>query len=324
MTRQELQQVQAQRNAVLGQDPDDPNWGIKPANAMTEADVDAAKAGTNGEIVQLADQKVQPSPVAPVNTPTTQPAAVTEKQPAADGRAAVPDTKATMPGVQVDGDRYAVRKGMRDLADKVMGLEDINRILAQYNPQKTTEEIEAEKRKEKRDNLLAKIGDGLSSFHEAYSHMRGVQPMTNGTSLTGRMRERRERMDRERQALDSQRMAMAMNLANLKLKQRAADDTADYRQAQTEYWASQAERWRNEAKVAQQRADEQARANKARETQQKENEEGRNKRAEERNAVSLTKKTTKKVGRASTKKRKGSTTKKSSKTSSLGTNPQGL
>lgn len=67
----------------------------------------------------------------------------------------------------------------------------------------TAEEQEAEKKRQKRNMLLGSIGDALSAFHTAYANARGVKPMVNpGESLTGKMRERYERLNKEREARD--------------------------------------------------------------------------------------------------------------------------
>lgn len=45
----------------------------------------------------------------------------------------------------------------------------------------TPEQKAAREKREKRQALMAKIGDGLGAFHEAYSHMMGTKPMTSGS-----------------------------------------------------------------------------------------------------------------------------------------------
>lgn len=67
----------------------------------------------------------------------------------------------------------------------------------------TVEEQEAEKKRQNRNMLLGSIGDALSAFHTAYANARGVKPMVNpGESLTGKMRERYDRLNKEREARD--------------------------------------------------------------------------------------------------------------------------
>ena len=71
-----------------------------------------------------------------------------------------------------------------------------------YKPRTAQEKAEEEKR-QKRNLLLGSIGDAFSAFHTAYAKARGVQPMVNpGESLTGKMRERYERLNKELEARD--------------------------------------------------------------------------------------------------------------------------
>ncbi len=59
--------------------------------------------------------------------------------------------------------------------------------------------LEKEEKRLKRQKLFAAIGDGLSAMHEAYSHSRGVTPVTSpSTSLTGKWRERYDNLVNER------------------------------------------------------------------------------------------------------------------------------
>lgn len=71
--------------------------------------------------------------------------------------------------------------------------------LSPYKPP-TQEDVEAERRRMKRDAVFAAIGDGLNAFHQAYSYSRGVKPMTEDTSMTDKLRERYEKERREREA----------------------------------------------------------------------------------------------------------------------------
>lgn len=76
-----------------------------------------------------------------------------------------------------------------------MSLADIYKKL---NPEPKSE---IDEKKQKRDMLLSSIGDAFSAFHTAYANARGVKPMVNpGESLTGRMRERYDRLNKEYEA----------------------------------------------------------------------------------------------------------------------------
>jgi hypothetical protein len=81
-----------------------------------------------------------------------------------------------------------------------MTYQDMYRQLNTYKPP-TAEEIEAERRKQKRDMTLAAIGNGLNAFHQAYSNARGVKPVTDNVSLTGKVRDRYDKLKKERDAL---------------------------------------------------------------------------------------------------------------------------
>lgn len=63
-----------------------------------------------------------------------------------------------------------------------------------------TEETEQEKKKRKRDELFAKIGDGFSAFHNAYSAAMGTKSMVNpNVSMSAKVRERYDRLQKERE-----------------------------------------------------------------------------------------------------------------------------
>ncbi len=67
-----------------------------------------------------------------------------------------------------------------------------------HKPQ--TEETEQERKKRKREELLAKIGDGFSAFHHAYSAAKGTESMVDPrVSLSERVRERYDRLRKERE-----------------------------------------------------------------------------------------------------------------------------
>ena len=170
-----------------------PRLGVE--QGLNEQEVEAEKNGPNGEVVTLADQKPQQDVTIPQREHrTTNGGAMPTRNadgertqpvntPAAPQQANTP--KPRVPGADIaQPSVYGIRKQSRDLAARVMGWDDIMRVVNQSYPRKTAEDIEKEQRKEKRDALLATIGDGLGAFHEAYSHMRGVQPMTSGTSVT--------------------------------------------------------------------------------------------------------------------------------------------
>lgn len=63
----------------------------------------------------------------------------------------------------------------------------------------------------KRQKLFAAIGGGLSAMHEAYSRARGVTPLTDSaTSITGKWRERYDRLIDERRKSDQAYLKSAL------------------------------------------------------------------------------------------------------------------
>ena len=100
----------------------------------------------------------------------------------------------------------------------------------------TAEQQAEEKKRQDRNLLLGSIGDALSAFHTAYANARGTKPMVNpGESLTGKMRERYERLNKEREMRDkeyysgmmrAQQMDAQQDLSWQQLKQRQRDSEA--------------------------------------------------------------------------------------------------
>lgn len=75
--------------------------------------------------------------------------------------------------------------------------------MSPYKP-RTAEEEARDRRKERRDKVFAAIGDGLSAFNVAYSNARGgVKPIAT-PGLSGRIRDRYERLKKEREANEQQ------------------------------------------------------------------------------------------------------------------------
>lgn len=81
-----------------------------------------------------------------------------------------------------------------------MTFQDMYRQLNTYQPP-TEEELEKERKKQKRDMLMASIGNGFNAFHQAYANARGIKPVTDNVSLTGKVRDRYEKIQKERDAL---------------------------------------------------------------------------------------------------------------------------
>lgn len=83
---------------------------------------------------------------------------------------------------------------------KRMSLVELTKKFSTYK-EPTVEELEKEQKRKKRDSVLASIGDGLSAFHHAYSTAAGTKSMVDPrVSLTGRIRDRYDKLKKERDA----------------------------------------------------------------------------------------------------------------------------
>lgn len=74
----------------------------------------------------------------------------------------------------------------------------LNRQVHDYKPE-TPEETEKRERSEKQLGFLARVADGLGTFHTAYSHARGVKPM-DMPKMSAKATERYERAKAAREA----------------------------------------------------------------------------------------------------------------------------
>lgn len=74
-------------------------------------------------------------------------------------------------------------------------------MVRQMSPYKapSPEEVEAERRRQKRNATFAAISDGLAAFHSAFAKARGTTPMVE-VGYSQKARERYERLQREREA----------------------------------------------------------------------------------------------------------------------------
>lgn len=93
--------------------------------------------------------------------------------------------------------------------------------LEPYKPP-TQEEIEAERKKQKRNALLAAIGDGLGAFHTAFAHARGEKPMAI-PNMSGKLQERYDKIKAERDKNSAFYLNSYLNL----MRQKRADETAE-------------------------------------------------------------------------------------------------
>ena len=95
--------------------------------------------------------------------------------------------------------------------------------LEPYKPP-TQEEIEAERKKQRRNAIFAAIGDGLSALSNLYFTTQGAPSMDDGkTTLTGKMQERYDKLKSERDANSKFYLNSYLNL----MRQKRADETAE-------------------------------------------------------------------------------------------------
>ncbi len=115
------------------------------------------------------------------------------------------DASGTVAGSNASGTASGTAAGtaagsVNTAGGRSLNFQEMYRMLNTYKPP-TKEEIEKERRKQKRDMVLASIGNGLNAFHQAYANARGVKPVTDNVSLTGKVRDRYERLKKERDAM---------------------------------------------------------------------------------------------------------------------------
>ena len=77
---------------------------------------------------------------------------------------------------------------------------DLYKKFNTYNPP-TQEQVAEQERKQKRDTLFAKLGNGFNAFQQAYAAARGTKPLTQDTDYVGKTRDRYEKLTKERDAL---------------------------------------------------------------------------------------------------------------------------
>lgn len=88
-------------------------------------------------------------------------------------------------------------------------------------------DIDAEEQRMKREATMASIADALNAFHTAYAKSRGIQPITDGTSYTGKLRERYDKLQAERNGLKEKGYLNAVNA--MKLDEDARRDARNWR-----------------------------------------------------------------------------------------------
>lgn len=104
--------------------------------------------------------------------------------------------------------------------------------------------IDEDEERLKRKKLFATIGDGLSSLHEAYSYARGIEPVSRPQSLTGKWRERYERLNNERRANRQAYSKAALEALNGKRRDDIAERQEEYQNKSLELRNREEERRR--------------------------------------------------------------------------------
>lgn len=94
-------------------------------------------------------------------------------------------------------------------------MEDFLRKQMQDIKVETPEERAAHERREKQKGFLARLADGLGSFHRAFSYARGVQPM-DLPNMSAKAQERFERAKAAREADRDKYVSYALKIGDLK------------------------------------------------------------------------------------------------------------
>lgn len=122
-------------------------------------------------------------------------------------------------GVQAKGDGY----------DWIMS--EIARLSKNGGSSETPEQKAAREKREKRNRRLAAIGDGLSALANLYFTTKGAPSMYDGSSsLAGTLRERYEKMTKEREASDRNHMSDLARMAQLMHQRNTDEYQAAYKQ----------------------------------------------------------------------------------------------
>lgn len=132
-----------------------------------------------------------------------------------------------------------VNQAGADQQPQVADMNDLLAYLARDSKRKLDEETETDEQKaarekrEKRQALLAKIGDGLGAFHEAYSYMMGNKPMTSG-SLSAAQEARIKALGLERDKKYKDALDNYIKVLETQRKEDYYKSIADTRRAQQE------------------------------------------------------------------------------------------
>lgn len=135
------------------------------------------------------------------------------------------DTEKTSPYSQFKGNNY------KELEDFLQG--QIDAI-----PVETNEEREKREKREKRVGFLARLADGLGTFHTAFSHARGVKPMEM-PKMSARAQELFDKAKAQRDKDNDRYMNLAITLENIKDKDRDFNFRVTQAEQQQSNWQQQ-------------------------------------------------------------------------------------
>lgn len=124
-------------------------------------------------------------------------------------------------------------------------------MFKKMNPYKplTPEEAAAELKRQRRNRVFAALGDGLSAMHQAFSYAKGEQPMPSAMGgYTEKMRNRYERINKERLANDRAYMEGMMRAQQM-------DETARHNSELEKLRQQQQDRLDEETKIRREKAD---------------------------------------------------------------------
>ncbi len=245
------------RQQMQGQVYNTPGVTAPAKPALTAADVEKEKDGTNGEVVQLGNSK----PAATTATSEKPATAATPQTPAEPKPALTPeDTKPAMPGLKQEKIKglEGVDTSPKDLKGWLREVEEMKRRMGM----ETDEQREKREKKEKAERIIAAIGDGVSALAQIHAAGNGaVVNQGTGTSLMEGVAKRHERLRRERDANDTKLLSYLRERRNSELAERKAkreeqraEQAAKHQAAQEKYWDEQAKRWANADEVARQKA----------------------------------------------------------------------
>lgn len=233
MDRQELQQQVYNTPAVT---PPAPAVETPPANDLTLDEAEAEKNGSNGDVVQLGDQKPQQSPTQPASTPTTPVSTKPDVVPDfSKGTVDASATKPHTPGTQVTA------------APKLNGVDTMPKSLkewAVWNDEmkrragiKSDEELEKARR---RDSVLAAIGDGISSLAQMYYANQGaIVNQNTGNTLSESVAKRHEQLRKDNDMKENQLLGWMRERRNEEQAKRNAEREDAYRREVLEQRAEQ-------------------------------------------------------------------------------------